>query len=469
MIIEWKVNMSFVPWRITLIGTCLSLVSCKTLSEESGYSEDQAAEIASITSEFEVNEFSRCIDSNGDTTGSINVIWRISEGSEDIRSPFITGFSGRLFSLQGTEIDFQALSATKLAEFTVPPIRESHTFPYGSYSAYTLHFPFDKQLTGWTFLRVDGTRIKPSDVTGAQLIIPKYVLGGAYSTRFYFKIEDGGFHEFSCQPVSDNDRAQLNTFNNRTGEKAFKGSRGKKLTLTIPTPAPQKQHPKITAVEKQTQSAAASELLEVLADPDKDTPSTKSSPRLTADLRPVARPKAYDTTYKHVRIYECGENGSVDAIWKIKDKENKVLDATSRFITGFAAELRDEKQRAAFYFSTIEIDSEPAFYSGVMPSNASYYFPTLKFSPESLDLNTAAHSKIPDLKEGERVAAGTIYLPKSGLGQGVSVSLALGQSLRGSPYQAVANCSSVLPRLKIWFKNCLGENSVRMSGRRCEL
>lgn len=461
--------MTFVPRRIRLIGLCLILASCKTLPEDLGYSQEQAAEIASVTSEFEANEFSRCIDANGETNGSINVIWRRSEAGEKIRSPFITGFSGRLFSLQGTEIEFQALSATHLDEFTTPPIREPRLFPYGSYSAYTLHFPFDEQLKGWAFLRVGGQRIKPADITGAQLIIPKYVLAGGYSTRFYFKIEGGEFHEFSCQPVSDNDRAQLNTFNNRTGDVTFEGSRGKNTPLTIPAPAPQVQQTQTQASQKSTQSAAASELLEVLADPDKDSLSKESSPKLVADLRPIGRPKTYDATYQHVRIYECGENGSVDAIWKIQDEDGRKLDAASRFIAGFAAELRDEKQRTAFYFSTVAIDSEPAFYSGVMPSNASYYFPTLKFSPESIDINTSAHSKIPTLNEGERVAAGTIYLPKSGLGQKVSVSLALGQSLRGSPYQAVTNCTTVAPRLKVWLKNCIGEKSIRVSKRNCAL
>ncbi len=453
---------------LSLLSCCLA--SCQTSSiNDQGYTRDQLRAIEKVNSQFEATELSKCIDSNGETTGSLNVIWQIRDSGNDISAPFITGFSGSLFSLKGTKIEFQAFTASKLNNFTAPPVVNQRLFPLSSYSAYTLHFPFDEQTSGWAFLKLDGRHIKPTDVTGAELLIPKYAIGGQYSTRYYLKIRGGHFHEFSCQPISSELRVRLNTFQKRTGEHEHSGSRGRTVELYLPTQQPKTLRQRKNNLKNASNSAAAEELLEVISEPEKAANTSVRETRPNLDLRPIGRPKSYDITYKHIRVYECGENGSVDAIWKIRSSDGKSLNTDTRFITGFAAELKDEQKKAAFYFSSVEIDSEPAFYSGVMPSGSTYYFPTLKFSPESIEKNESAHSKIALLKKGERVAGATIYLPRSGLGEMVSVSLALGKSLRGTPYQATVNCIATSPKLKYWYKYCLGKNSTQLKVRSCNL
>ncbi|MEY2988347.1 MAG: hypothetical protein RJB13_1868 [Pseudomonadota bacterium] len=446
-----------------------SISSCQTLSDEQKYSEAQTLNNDRVKSQFEATELSRCIDSNGEKGGTINIIWKTRESEKDISAPFITGFSGNLFSLNGKKVEFQSLTASQLTNFTIPPVTNRKLFPYGSYSGFTLHFPFDEQANGWAFLKLDGQHIKPTAVTGAELLIPKYVIGGQYSTRFYLRIDGGSFHEFSCQPISNELRQRLGTFQKRGGEHSNKISRGRKVALNVPEPKPSSQMPPLHKVDKVGKSAAANELLEVILEPKESDRTAKSEIRNSVDLRPIGRPKSYDSTYQHVRIYECGEFGSIDAIWSVRTNDGRVLNKESRFITGFAADIKDMQKKSAFYFSTVEIDSEPAFYSGTMPSGGSYYFPTLKFSADSLEKNESAHSKIMVLKKGERVAAATIYLPRSGLGEQVSVSLALGKSLRGTPYQATVNCRAASPKLKYWFKNCLGKNSTGLENRSCNL
>lgn len=443
--------------------------SCQSMNEKQKHNEVQSKILEHMTSQYAATELSKCIDSNGETTGSINVIWQTSDSRSEISTPFITGFSGSIDSLQGSKIEFQALTATKLEDFKLPPVLNPKLFPYGSYAGFTFHFPFDEQLSGWSFLQVNGQRIKPPDVTGAQFLIPKYVIGGEYSTRYYLKIEGGGFHEFSCQPISDLLRRRLSTFQQRTGEKAYRGSRGKQTKLALPRLVSQSPVQPVRKIEKKLNSAAAEELLEVISQPQSTHAQKKAATPPVLDLRPIGRPHTYDDTYQHVRIYDCGENGQVDAIWKVRSDDGHVLNTDTRYITGFAADLKDVQQNTAFYFSTIELDSEPAFYSGTMPTHGSYYFPTLKFTSDSIKKNEAAHSKISSLKQGECVAAGTIYLPRSGLGKRISVSLALGKSLRGKPYQATANCDAVSPKLKHWFKNCLGAKSIQNANRTCNL
>lgn len=443
--------------------------SCQTLTREDTYSKEQSAHIELVSSELEATELSKCIDANGETTGSLNIIWQIKNAGKEIEAPFITGFSGKLYSLSGTQIEFQAFTATKLADFTLPPVKNQRLFPKGSFSGFTLHFPFDEQVSGWAFMQLDGQRIKPSDVTGAELLIPKYVIGGEYSTRYYLKIAGGRFHEFSCQPISDELRKRLSSFQIRTGKHDHKGSRGRRTTLYLPPPQPKEHTSSENHENKNSNSAAAEELIQAMSEPEIGANKTKKETSSILDLRPVGRPKNYDETYQHVRIYECGENGSIDAIWKIRSDEKEELNAQGRFITGFAADLKDEKKKTAFYFSSIEIDAEPAFYSGTMPTSSTYYFPSLKFSQKSLATNQSAHSNITVLKKGERVAAATVYLPRNGQGEGVSVSLALGKSLRGTPYQATVNCMAVTAKLKHWFKNCLGGNSTQIANRSCNL
>ena len=410
--------------------------------------------------QFEATEFAKCIDSEGRSTGTLNFIWQISKSNGDAIVPYIVGFSGSLRSLQGTLVEFQSLTTAKETRYTVPPVHNSINFPLGSYAGFSLQFPYDEQDGSWAFIKINEQRVRPVDITGAQLLVPKFVIGGEYSTRYYLKIEGGLFHEFSCQAISDKVRSRLTTYMRKDGQHKFDGDRGSRAKFFLP---PQQLKPLNSENTLNQKSPAASELLEVMNKPTELTtqpPTPEATPAsYVRDFRPIGRPAAYDAQYKHTRIFECGRNGALDAIWRIKDENDSELAPGKIFITGFAGELRDTVGENAFYFSSVALEASPAFYSGQMPSNGSYYFPSIEFKEEHFKNNISVHSKIPGLKPGQNVAAGTIYLPRNGSGRSISVSLALGNSLRSMPYQATADCNPLHPRVKNWLRYCLGTDA----------
>jgi hypothetical protein len=199
-------------------------------------------------------------------------------------------------------------------------------------------------------------------------------------------------------------------------------------------------------------------------------PTPKPTPSLIVrDFRPVARPSEYDTQFKHLRIYECGKNGAIDAVWRLTDERGRELESGKTFISGFAGELKDNTNGNAFYFSSVQLEPAPAFYSGQMPSQGSYYFPTIEFREDQVKRNISIHSRVPGLKPGKFAAAGTVYLPRTSSGNTVSVSLSLGSSLRGTPYQATAECTPASSRIRQWLKHCMATEAPSLPNPNCNL
>lgn len=415
---------------------------------------------------FEATEFSKCIDAEGHSTGSLNFIWQIKNLDGRKITPYVSGFSGILRSLQGTSIEFQAISSASEERLSAPPVHNPVRFPLGSYKAYSLLFPLDEQENGWAFIKINEQKIKPADITGAQLLIPTFAIGGEYSTRYYLKIEGGLYHEFSCQAVSDIVRQRLGTYQRRDGTHGFDSDRGPKTQIVIPT---QIAAPVIKENQNNQRSAAAAELMEAIESESKQLQSRRIPQISSRDFRPIGRPSLYDQQFRHVRIFECGKNGALDAIWKIGDDNGVAYSPDRIYITGFAGELRDMASENAFYFSSIGLDASPPFYSGQMPNESSYYFPAIEFTDEQIRKNISVHSRIPGLKAGRNAGAGTIYLPRNGSGRSISVSLALGPTLRSTPYQATSDCIPVHPNIKQWLRNCLGEVSAKTKSRHCKI
>jgi len=464
---EILANPQILPLLTLMLFGCQSTPSNQRTEETSPA---HALNHKQYTEQFEATEFSKCIDSDGRNTGALNLIWRVRKTLGQTISPFVVGFSGNLRSLQGTLIEFQSINTSEDERFTVPPVNKPNRFPLGSYSAYSLLFPYDEQDAGWAFVKLNSQKVVPSDVTGAQLFIPKFVIGGEYSTRYYLRIEGGAFHEFSCQAINDKVRERLNTFMRKDGSAAFDASRGSRAKLFLPLTQNQKLYATKTAPQR---IAASTEILSAMASQKSESipdPSTTSNPTPPArDFRPVARPAEYDTQYKHVRMFECGKNGALDSIWRVKDERGNVLNDGQAFISGFAGEIKDSTTVNAFYFSSVQLDPAPAFYSGQMPTQGSYYFPTIEFREEQIKKNVSLHSRLPGLKPGQFVAAGTVYVPRTSAVNTISVSLSVGKSLRGTPYQATVECVATSPKVRQWMKYCLATETLPLPNPNCSL
>lgn len=439
---------------------CLVLSGCRSVSSSSQSNVTADEKISSDSSEirFEATELSRCVDAKGNPTGSLNIIWHVGHHKRKPLVPYVVGFSGSLLSLQGTKIEFQSVMAAAEDRFNLPPVHNPLVFPLGSYAAYMLLFPFDEQDSGLAFLKINDQHVRPADVSGAQLLIPKFAIGGEYSTRFYMKVEGGLFHEFSCQAVTRLARERLSSFNRKDGQHRFRGDRGVSVPFQIakPLPAPTAVTADVQVTKPNSPSAmaraeAAAEIMDVLAQP---TPEPTQMPTLF-DLRPVGRPFDYERTFQHSRLFNCGKNGALDVIWKVRDDSGKEISRKDIVISGFAGEIKDSSSNNAFYFSSISIIPSPAFYTGQMPRTDGYLFPAIEFSSENVRKNLSIHSRIPGLKKDQWAPKGTVYLPRDGLGKGVSVALALGDVVNAPSFQATTDCTPVTPRVKEILKHCL--------------
>jgi hypothetical protein len=462
--VEFLSKKSILALLLTQILACQS-----TTPPEPGEqpSHSQSLRQKEIFEQFEATEFSKCIDSDGRNTGSLNFIWRVKNTQGQSISPFIVGFSGTLRSLQGNLFHFQTLTSVEDSNFGLPPVNNPQKFPIGSYAAYSLLFPYDEQDAGWAFVKLNSQKITPSDVTGAQLLLPKFVIGGEYSTRYYLRLEGKQFHEFSCQAMSDKVRARLSTFMRKDGSAAFESSRGSRTDLVVFAPAPAPTAAPAVAANSTPTAKLAASAAPMLVPTATPIPAVPAEP--VRDFRPVARPSDYDSQFKHVRIYECGKNGAIDAIWRLKNARGDNLEQGKAFITGFAGELKDNRTGNAFYFSSIQLEPAPAFYSGQMPAQGTYYFPSIEFRDEQIKKSISVHSRVPGLNPGKFAAAATVYLPRNSTGNTVSVSLSLGSSLRGTPYQATAECLPVNSRVSHWLKNCMAAEAPAIPNLNCNI
>lgn len=181
------------------------------------------------------------------------------------------------------------------------------------------------------------------------------------------------------------------------------------------------------------------------------------------DLRPVKRPQSYDVQFRHERIYECGENGAVDVIWRQAETNGKSVPAQSQYILGLAAQLKDEAGREV-KFSSVTIDGAPAFAAGTEPSPKSYLRPMFEFDVNEVRQGLAFHSNVPGLPSGSLASGGTLWIPYDGSGVSVSAAIALGRGLRGSAFQVIADCTPKNQNINRLLTSCVGRASVDTSG-----
>ncbi|NBO38661.1 hypothetical protein EBU99_08770 [bacterium] len=446
-----------------LSALCFALSGCATHSQSAGVLSPTHPNLTSeqFADQFEATEFAKCIDAEGNSSGTLNFIWHVNNPNGEGIIPYIIGFSGSLLSLQGTKIEFQSLNSVSAERFTMPPVHNPIKFPLGSYAGFHLLFAHDELDGGWAFLRINDQATRPADVIGAELLLPKFALGDEYSTRYYMKIEGGLFHEFSCQAISDLVRARLRTFMAKNGLHGYDGDRGAKAKFFVPPP-------RAAVIPARIRSAPSSAPAPQIEAANKATATEPKATVSERDFRPQGRPANYDKQYKHTRIFECGKNGALDAIWRIIDENGQQLGLDQQYISGFAGEIRDNQLDNAFYFSSTNVDTNPAFYSGLMPQNTSYFFPSIAFSASDFKNNIALHSQLPGLKKNERAAAGTVYIPRNGTGRSISVSLAMGASLRAPPYQATTDCLPTTEKVAQWIKHCLGREQRALSKNLCQ-
>jgi hypothetical protein len=435
--------------------SCLTGIGCKSASQRVVIPEDRLASKSpeKFISQFEGTELAKCIDENGKSTGHLKAIWRLKNSANQDIKPFIQGFGGQVRSLDGVLLEFQSLIAREEMRINIPAISSSPDFPRGSYSAYSLRFLSEDSKNGIAVLKVNGKKTEHDDFAKAVLFVPRFALGNEYSTKYYFQLPNGRVHELGCQAVSDSIRAALNTFSVKDGLHDFSGSRGKRLPLLASLQSPKDSGSK-------NSPAPNSALTSIL-------PAMELAPLSKKDLRPAKRPKNYDQLYRHERMYECEKDGALDAIWRIADEKGKPLPQEAQFITGFAGELRDRTSVRKVTVNAVSVDPAPAFYAGRMPPDGRYFFPSIEFSEDDFKMNTAFHSQLGPIDVGFISGGGTIYIPRDGSAQPVSMSLSMGKSLRGNAYQVTAKCKPVRNNISVWMAYCLGQDNRKNSGNSC--
>lgn len=436
--------------RLIFPLSCLILVAgCRSTSVETIPSTNDrlAANPALFMEQYESSEFSRCIDDDGKTTGSLNALWRIRNSAGREIKPYIESFSGKVRTLKGELLEFQSFLAVSEKNFDIPQQERMETFPRGSYSAFKIIFTDDDVRKGLAIFRLNGITPPAADFSTAVLFIPRFAIGGEYSTRYYLRTQDKRIHELSCQAVNDTTREQLLTFAAKDGLHEYSGPRGKKNAFLT------------TPVNPQAMQARG-----LGADAD-DLQVTKETSK---DLRPANRPPNYDKSYRHKRLYECDAAGSLDAVWRIADEKGKKIPESEQFITGFAGELKDRKSTRSLSFNALNVDPQPAFYSGKMPPEGKFFFPSIEFKEDDIKNNMAGHSQLGKIDADFFSGGGTVFIPRNGSGQAVSVSLSLGKSLRGEPYQVTIQCKPVRKNISAWMNHCLGYDNRKSAGKACQ-
>lgn len=179
----------------------------------------------------------------------------------------------------------------------------------------------------------------------------------------------------------------------------------------------------------------------------------------TLDLRPTGRPAKYDVEFRHEPILDCGESGRIEVIWRQASADGKALGKSSQYILGLAAQMKDPA-KGEVRFSTVSIDSAPAFSAGEQPSPVSYLNTMFVFDEAEVKGKLAYHSPVPGLSGRTLAAGGTLWVPFDGSGNSVSVAIALGGAVRGAAFQLIADCKPAHDRVNNWLTSCVGRESV---------
>ncbi|MEN9808744.1 MAG: hypothetical protein RLZZ488_311 [Pseudomonadota bacterium] len=396
--------------------------ACKPRTFNAGI---QSTGDAAFTQQFEVTRFSTCKDSKGNESGGFDFVWRLRKENGEAVTPYILGFAATAQSLDGQKVEFRSVSTIDEPRYRVPEVKPAGSFPVEKYLGLSLQYPDSELKSGWGFQKINGKDAVLSDVTGATLLLPKNKEAGAFASRYFIVLPDGKSLEFNCQPISDAVRERMRTYLVSNGEHGFKGDRGPVVGgAAKPTPSP------------------------VL-------------PAGFADLRPPGRPAGYDVQFRHERIYDCGSAGAVDVIWRKAESNGTALAANKQYILGFAASLNDPQQKKSIAFSSVSIDSAPAFFAGSAPSPVSYLSPAFEFTAEEIKAKLSFHSPVQGLAAGlAHAAAGTLWVPYAGDSGVVSVAISTESTLRGRAFQVMADCTAKRENISNLITGCVGRQSA---------
>lgn len=409
------------------IAAALLAVGCKPRTFNAVL---QSTEQSSFAQQFEVTRFATCRDSKGKDFGGLDFVWRIKKSNGESVTPYILGFAGSVMSLDGQKFEFRSVSTIDEPRYIPPTLKAGESYPVESYIGYSLQYPDSETKSGWGFQKINGKDVKITDVTGGVFMIPKSKEAGAFAGRYFVVTNERKTLEFNCQPVSDVVRERMKTYLVSDGSHGFKGNRGQVVG---------------GSTQPATQPTAA-------ANP---TPSTS-----TFDLRPPNRPASYDVQFSHERIYDCGANGAIDVIWRKAESTGAAVPAKDQYILGLAGKINDPQSKKSVAFSSVSIDSAPAFSAGQPPSPVSFLMPMFEFSDSELKSNLSYHSSIPGLEGGRRTAVGgTLWMPYDGSGNSVSIAIATGSSVRGAAFQVISDCTALHPRINELITRCVGRGS----------
>ncbi|MBM3382747.1 MAG: hypothetical protein FJY29_09940 [Betaproteobacteria bacterium] len=410
-----------------LASAALVLVSCKPRTFNAA---TQSSDADDYSKQFEITRFTACKNSKGQESGGLDFVWRVKKSSGEGVSPYILGFAGAAETVDGKKVEFRSMTTIDEPRYRTPKLTNSASFPVESYFAASLQYPADEVKSGWGYLRVNGKNTTFSDIFGGTFVIPKSASAGAFANRYFIVTGEGATLEFNCQPMSDVTRDRMRTYLVKDGSHGFTGGRGPVISSgSAETPTP---------VATPTRSAAF-------------------------DLRPPGRPASYDVQFRHERIYDCSENGAVDVIWRQASSDGKAIALKSQYILGLAAHIKDANQ-GEVKFSSVSMDGAPAFSAGSAPSPVSYRSPMFFFDDAEVKSKLSYHSPIPGLTGRTVAAGGTLWVPFDGSGNGISVAVALGSTVRGSAFQVIADCSPKNEKIGNWLTSCVGRESVGSNG-----
>lgn len=420
------------------LAACLSVAGCKPRSFNAGV---QSSEDAAFTKQFEVTRFATCKDSKGQESGGFDLVWRISKSTGEAVTPYVLGFAGSAESKDGQKFEFRSVSTIDEPRYIPPELKPDGSFPVMSYTVYSLQYPDSELKSGWGYQRLNGQNVKMTDVTGGTFIVPKSQDAGAFATRYFFRSNEGKTLEFNCQAVSDAVRQRLRTYLTPDGSHGYKGDRGIVVNAkapSSPTPAGGKS-------------------------PSAPTPAAGAT---TLDLRPQGRPASYDAQFRHERIYNCGANGAIEVIWRKATSAGAVISPKEQYVLGLAGRLVDSETKKEVTFSSVSMDSGPAFQAGSQPSPASYLSPSFEFTADEVKSKMSFHSAIPGLPAGQAFASGgTLWVPYDGSGNSVSIAVSLGSSLRAPAFQVIADCTPLTNSIPQLLTSCVGRKSAGQCNR----